>query len=677
MTPSEALSEKHARRLADESAIAPDVIAESEACSIMRGSDLPDVFSERQRRRAPGILFVSHRPGGSTSWCFRPDRVDPDNPGHKYEQPAKALGGAGNVLDILPSQHPLITEKSVPVIFVEGTKKMLSLVSALRATKERALVVSIVGCWNWLHDGGKPIADIKEIPLEGRKATVMYDSDMLRKIEVQDAARRLAEYLEGRGAATYVTYFEDNPDGSKVGADDFFAAGGTFAQLRLLTRRYDARDFARVRLGRDATLRYMLEDLHESYQRMPTSKQGECSDRATMRYLIERASSGTTNEDPQGVVVRAPVRRMSLSTRMSRQAQSGSLKRLERDGYLEPIEEPKGKIEKRGRAYLLYASCTERTLRGHLRREGGTGQHNTQQNADTYADSYAGVHVTCAPSEATQEMPELRAPKVIHTWGRRDGRRVVLYSNYFYRLSKTRQEVVMYLLDAGGAASEEELLERFGSKSTVMRNFRRRKLSPLMGFRYTKDKQTGQEMRVELGPPIIERADDGTISVLPQWREALEAHRLSTDEDGDTKRQAKKYREQSKNYRQRDKAPADEQPNDLHGKERVRRNVREREREERERWAEEQRRKVGETPTTFLSEEMADVLYVRFGDALSRWQRRGGRQVDLTRAVRAGPYVFRKAAGGLYVEHADGRTEDAYDRKVRAPTAKLRRMAGA
>src|SRR5215204_2406967 len=213
------------------SAIDAPEIAESGARTIRRGRDLPHQFSERQRRRAPGVLFVTHRPNGSTSFCFRPDKPDPDNPGHKYEQGCKSRGAPGNVLDVLPSQHHLIPDTSVPVVFVEGTKKMLSLVTAARKADTALLVVAITGCWNWMADG-KPIPDMLRIP------------------EVQGGAKRLAEYVKGRGAEVYITYFEDAQDGSKVGADDFFVAGGTLSELRMLTRRYDPQDFALVRLTR-------------------------------------------------------------------------------------------------------------------------------------------------------------------------------------------------------------------------------------------------------------------------------------------------------------------------------------------------------------------------------------------------------------------------------------------
>jgi predicted metalloprotease len=650
------LSEAHRRVLVEGSAIAPKIVAESGAWSIMRGRDLPDVFSERQRRRAPGVLFAVHRPDGTESWCFRPDRPDPDNPGHKYEQPPKKRGGAGNVLGVLPSQRHLIADVSVPVVFVEGTKKQLALITATRKAGVSLLVVAIVGVWNWLHDGGKPIPDMADIPLEGRNATVMFDSDMLRKIEVQGAARRLAEYLTERGADTFVTYFADAPDGSKVGADDFFAAGGTLAELRILSRRYDpsGADFARVRLSRDEKLREMIDALQRTYEAMPTATKGQCNDRASMRHLIEYAVCGKPTGE--GVVVRAPVRPLSLRTRLGRGAQANSLKRLERDGVIARIDEPKRKIETKGAAYLLYAPCTESAEGGHHRTEQRNQQNarrekehgEEHETSHGNAGLYAGVHLPRPPSAT---VPEMRPPKVIHTWERKDGRRFVVDSEYFYRLDKTRQEVVMYLLAACGEAHEDALVERLGSARTRLRDFRKRRLAPLMGWRYTRDKETRQEVRVETGPPIIECDPDGTVRLLPEWREALEEHRRATDEDGDTERQARKYRKQSKAYRNRDQTPADEQTSPLIGKEANRRIRAEQARAEKRRWVEEQRRKVGTTAATFLADELDGVYGVRFQDAAERWRTlHNGSTSDLWQAVHFGPFVRRRIEGDLYID---------------------------
>jgi hypothetical protein len=674
------LSEEHRKMLEKDSAIAPEIIASSGATTITRGRELPAVFSERQRRRAPGILFEVHRPNGERSWCFRPDKTDPLRPGHKYEQPPKDRGGAGNVLDVLPTQRHLIADTSVPVVFVEGTKKALSLITAARAAGVEVLVVGIVGCWNWLHNGGKPIPDMAAIPLEGRRATVMFDSDMLHKVEVQDAARRLAEYLEkGRGAEVYVTYLRDAPDGSKMGADDFFARepGGTFEELRLLTRRYDGADFVNIRLSRSARLRAQLVDLERSYAAMPAAKVGECSDRATMRELIRRAESCGKATDG-GIVVRAAVRTLATKTRLSTRSQLNSLRRLEEGGYLKRIEEPKCKGEEKGAAYLLCAECTGRALGKQHRTERGQQQnaskeHNqaqeqrAEENPLRYADLYAGVYLARASAHAGNAVPELRHSKVVHTWARnRDGRRVVVDSSYVYRLAKPRQEVLMYLVEVGGEASEAELLERFGSPRTRMRDFHRRKISPLLGWRYSRDKETGTTRRLEVGPPIV-TYEEGMVRILPDWREALEEHRRQSGEHEDNERQAERYKRQSEAYRNRDRTPANDQPHDLKGKGEMRRIVEERRREEKARWVEEQRKKVGITAATFLADELEGITAVRFVDVRQRWAVRGGSVEELRRAVMYGPWRFkREEEGDLYIYR-----EDASSTEYIGPTERL------
>ena len=158
--------------------------------------------------------------------------------------------------------------------------------------------------------------------------------------------------------------------------------------------------------------------------------------------------------------------------------------------------------------------------------------------------------------------------------------------------------------------------------------------------------------------------DEAIVRLAADWREALEKKRQADGEIEAEERDRKRYREQSENYRNRDRTPADEEP-PLMGPKRVEEIVRERAKEDLEARIEEQRRKVGMTAAVFLADEMADVVGVRLVDVMDRWQRRGGERSDLWRAARKGPYCFkREAAGEQYVEHADGRDEDAYDRKV-------------
>jgi len=544
---------------------------------------------------------------------------------------------------------------------------MMSLVTAAREAGVTVCVASIVGVWNYLSNG-EVIPDMWDIPVEGRKVTICFDSDMVRKPEVGLAAKRLAEHLQGRGATVFITYLPDLPDGSKCGADDFFVQGHRFSDLRDLTRPYREEDFQVERLSRDERLRAMLANLAQIYAAMPASRQGQCSDRATMRWAIaEAASSGVvhSSEVGTGVMVRLPVRPLSLKTRMSRGAQADSLGRLERDGYIAPVEEPDHVIAERGRAYLLKASEAPlaklgRALPGHYGERPHTERNFPKESneyqqryehvqgnetADRYDDLYGGVQVVRALSGG---VPELRAAKVVHSWGRQDGHRVVLFSQYFYRLSKTRWEILAYLLDAGGVAHEDELLARFGSKTTRLRDFRKRRLAPLQGWRFRSDGE-----RVETGLPIIEVGEDGTVSLLPEWRESLEQHRQSTDEDGDHERQKAAYAENRRKYRERDRSPADEQPHRLLGKARNRRNARARAAEERERWAERERQKVGVSVADFLAAEAdEDHGYgPRVDDAIQRWRLlHGGSEAQMWAAVRHGPFVPRRVHGELYID---------------------------
>ena len=273
---------RHIQQLVEGSGITREVIAERGVRTVAGGRELPKGFSWRQKKRGPGILFTVHRPNGETSWSFRPDEIDPHDPGRKYEQPSKHYGGPGNILDVHPRMRHLIADAGVEISFVEGIKKADAL------TSRGVLAVAITGVWNWLSDS-QPIADMLEIPVDGRRVNICFDSDMLHNPNVQDAARRLAEHLIGRGAEVFITYLPDKPDGSKMGADDFLAGGGTISELRMLMRRFDPADFTLVRLSRDERLQLALEDLERTFWGFEWKGMGGHSARDVALKLIEAA----------------------------------------------------------------------------------------------------------------------------------------------------------------------------------------------------------------------------------------------------------------------------------------------------------------------------------------------------------------------------------------------------
>jgi Domain of unknown function (DUF3854) len=287
------LSDSHRHTHEVGSAIAADILVGSGVYTISDGCQLPRGFSKRQRKRGRGVLYEVPRPNGEMAWVFRPDDPDPEKPGLKYEATCKKLGGPGNVLYVHPSQRHLIDDTSVPVVFVEGIKKALSIITAARSAGVEVLVVGILGVWNW-KSGGDPISDMFDIPVEGRGVGIVYDCDILTNPSVQDACKGLAELQIDRGASVRVAFL---PNATK-GADDFFAAGKTYAELLVTMRVYDPEDFERVRLTRDETLSVLLHDLERRHSEADWTAPGGDADEDLYLALRARARKhGTPHPD--------------------------------------------------------------------------------------------------------------------------------------------------------------------------------------------------------------------------------------------------------------------------------------------------------------------------------------------------------------------------------------------
>jgi Domain of unknown function (DUF3854) len=89
--------------------------------------------------------------------------------------------------------------------------------------------VGIGGLWSWLTNG-QPIADLNLIEWEGRDVVIVPDSDVFRRQDLLRAVYALGRELRERGASVSVAEIPQ-PDGVKVGLDDFIVAGGTVDRL--------------------------------------------------------------------------------------------------------------------------------------------------------------------------------------------------------------------------------------------------------------------------------------------------------------------------------------------------------------------------------------------------------------------------------------------------------------
>ena len=542
------LSDAHRRMLYDESGISPEIVAERGVRSVSGGrGQLPAVFSWRQKRRGAGVLFTVHRPNGETSCVFRPDEPDPKNPGHKYEQPCKGLGGPGNVLDVHPRMRSLLEEPSVPLVFVEGIKKADAL------TSRGMLAVGISGVWNWMS-GKEPISDILDVPVKGRRVYVCFDSDMLRNPNVQEAAERLAEHLGRRGAEVLVVYLPDQPDGSKTGADDFLAGGGTLEELLELARPFDPEDLQREKLSRSERLRLSLDFLTRREEELPAKTQRDCSKRAAWRALVGRA-------EQCGKLVGAGVEIAGLSARrgaelaaVSQPTFSKCVAELEAEGLLR-----RGERETKEQATPYVLLVPGGVLRYQYGGPGSAGEPGQERESGREGGSHRGDKVIppLAPLPEMRWSSPGRKPRrgvVKGTRRVRQGHSLSAEIPSKRRPGKKRLEIVRYLAANGGAATREELLQRFGGKTTTWRDFKKQILADLLGAR-----RAYQGQALSVGPPVVE-LDAAGIHLTEDWREALEEHRIIGQEPEAADEQKRRHLAQSIAYRKRNEMPADPAP---------------------------------------------------------------------------------------------------------------------
>ena len=510
---------RHIQQLVEESGIARGVIAERGVRTFAGGRELPKGFSWRQKKRGAGILFTVHRPNGETSWSFRPDEPDPQDPGRKYEQPSKHYGGPGNVLDVHPRMRHLIADTSTEISFVEGIKKADAL------TSRGVLAVAITGVWNWLSDS-QPIADMLEIPVDGRRVNICFDSDMLHNPNVQDAARRLAEHLIGRGAEVFIAYLPDKPDGSKMGVDDFFVAGGTVSELKMLMRRYDPADFTIVRLSRDKRLQLALEDLERTFWGFEWKGMGGHSARDVALKLIEAAKRhGKVVDD--GIRVTKAQGPLAIEAKVSARTLWKALNRLEEWGFLYRDNEDR-KADKTG-SFVLRASVS------HYRES-----RDQPETTTLHKDHLHKGDLHLRAPRLRWSRPRFTPRRGVVDGTRRVRQGVKLESrDRIERLGKVRGAILDVLDVAGGSATLQEIVEALHRKRP--RDVRRRNL------------------------PMLEDAgiltvDDDVVTLADNWLEALEVQRKLGKEAEADELATVRHRLKSRAFHSRHQRPPDEAP---------------------------------------------------------------------------------------------------------------------
>jgi Domain of unknown function (DUF3854) len=218
------------RELLEASAISDDVARERGYFSVQPKRDLELLGFGRSQQIVPTLVIPIHGViEGEPPWyVHRPDepRIKDGRP-RKYEIPA----GRKMSLDIHSRVRPNLADPALPLFITEGSRKVDALITA----GARA-VVGVVGVWNWRgrngQDGLALLPDWEWVALkEGRQVYVIYDSDVMLKEPVHQAMGRMGAALKRMGASVAYCYLAAGEGGTKVGADDYLAAGHGLADI--------------------------------------------------------------------------------------------------------------------------------------------------------------------------------------------------------------------------------------------------------------------------------------------------------------------------------------------------------------------------------------------------------------------------------------------------------------
>jgi hypothetical protein len=181
-------------------------------------------------------------------------RLRRDHPEFEHDKDGKpkergkylSAPGAGNKLYFVPGTAPeFLSNATLQVIMTEGEKKCLSLWGCAwdglgdSADSPWFLPIGLSGVWNFRSTVGKTsgpdgerrpvkgvIPDFQRINWQGRKVTILFDTNVRNNDSVQAARRELTNELRKRGATVFWFYWpEDTPE--KVnGIDDLVGSWG-------------------------------------------------------------------------------------------------------------------------------------------------------------------------------------------------------------------------------------------------------------------------------------------------------------------------------------------------------------------------------------------------------------------------------------------------------------------
>jgi hypothetical protein len=203
------------------SAISEEIAQARGYRSIEQKARLTELGFSPTQARVPALLIPIRNVGGEIA-LYQTRADEPRivaGKAVKYETPR----GSRMVLDVPPTCFHDLGNPGVPLFVTEGVRK------ADAAASIGLCCIDVIGVWSWRgtnESGGKTaLADWDSIALNDRVVYIVFDSDVMTKVGVYGALARLKAFLEGRHAHVQLIYLPSGPGGTKVGLDDYLAAG--------------------------------------------------------------------------------------------------------------------------------------------------------------------------------------------------------------------------------------------------------------------------------------------------------------------------------------------------------------------------------------------------------------------------------------------------------------------
>jgi hypothetical protein len=654
-TPSLPLFARHLRELQEGSGIAPNLISERGYGTVSTPQARSLGFSDEQARS--GLLIPFYTPSGELSYQLKPDKPRTvRGKVVKYETRA----GHDIVLDVHPTNYWRLLHGDEPLDVIEGIKK------ADCAASHGRLAVGLSGVWNWgkkrRRGGakyGRPelLPDWEVIPLEGRIVHICFDADYRDKQNVALAMLRLAERLTERGAHVYIM----NIPGPEKGLDDYLVAGGDLGSLEEAARPFTPSDLIRYAAKPDKRIWSTVARIGDAMR--TDDWRGAATTHSLLRALLELALlGGRYDRNTEAVEVMIGTRELRHYAAIgSPNTLSSHTAKLEERGYTKKVagERAKGRANR----YILKLSkpvpLIERGGEGFINSIAGTPLDNFTPHLRWPAPA------STAPGgdERDSKLPDVGATPENFPHEKPD-----LPSVYRVACEATRGFAEHTELEASlGKVVELALhfLQSWGGKASL------RDLSTATGINHT-GKLRAKLEEVEGVFGLDAKGKHGArVWFQEGWQRCLDERRERGGELRRGRQQAVRHRQDRDGFRA--DVVTDEEP-PLKGAERVRGILEAAEERDQAASIEEQRRKVGTTPKTFLADAIQDAAGFGWRELRALWEAKGGKAEDLRRAVK-GPYRFNREGGkgALYVERRTGDpvTVTGPDREP-APVAVLR-----